>query len=391
MINKVVYIGYQPLSEKVIEDFYFENLIDKGVFVEYWDLSEIYFNGIFDSHFKNDCIVKINTFSALKGKIDEQDKLSTMFLTNITFEYRVLVLYKLLSAGNCKTSFFARGALPIPKAYSNTWSIILKLQRDLNLDLLLRFIKNRYAFFLKKVGIVKPHLFVFQAGKKGIQTIGVGHDIENVKSRIINVNSFDYDKYVKTKKNSEKLVKNKYCVFLDEYLPFHPDFEMLNIKTIEANEYYYVLNRFFDLLENKFNIEVVISAHPKAENYFDKNYFNNRKVFFNKSAELTRNAEFVIAHCSTSISFAVLNKKSILTLTSNAIKEVMPNYFNFIVHFSKTLDSILINIDCVESTEIILREPDPDRYLEYTYNYLTSLKSEELVSAEVFTESILSL
>lgn len=390
MINKVVYIGYLPLTEKVIEDFYFQNLRDKGIAVEYWDLSEIYFKGIFDNHLKDDCIFKINTFSALEGMIKQQYILSTLFLSNITFEYKVLTLYRILSKYNCKTSFFARGALPFPKAASRIGSFILKLQKALNIDLLLGFVKNKYAYFLKKKGIVKPHALVFRAGEKGIQTIGVGSDIENEKSKILDVNSFDYDKYVKTK-NSEKLVINKYCVFLDEYFPFHPDFEMLNIRTIEANEYYDNLNRFFDLLENKFKVEVVIAAHPKADKYIEKDYFNNRKVFFNKSAELTRNSEFVIVHCSTSVSFAVLNKKPILTLTSNAIKEVMPNYFNFITHFSEILDSSLINIDDSKPTEIILREPNPVKYSKYAYNYLTSVKSQDLVSSEVFTESILSL
>lgn len=390
MINKVVYIGYQPLTEKVMEDFYFQNLKRKGIEVEYWDLSEIYFKGVFNNKLNEEFIFKINSFSTLEDLIKRQDILNTLFLSTITFEYRVLRLYRILSKYKCKTSFFARGALPFPTATSRVGNFILKLQKAVDINLLFGFAKNKYAYFLKKKGIVKPHVLVFRAGEKGIQTIGIGNDIENEKSKIIDVNSFDYDKYVKTK-NSENLVINKYCVFLDEYFPFHPDFEMLKIRTVEPNEYYDNLNRFFDLLENKFNLEVVIAAHPKADNYRERDFFNKRKVFFNKSAELTRNSEFVVVHCSTSISFAVLNKKPILTLTSNAIKEVMPNYFNFITYFSKILDTHLINIDESVSTEIILPEPNLIKYSKYAYTYLTSVKSQDLVSAEVFTESILSL
>ena len=390
MINKVVYIGYQPLTDKVMEDFYFQNLKEKGIVVEYWDLSEIYFKGVFNNKLNDEFIFKINSFSTLEDLIKRQDILNTLFLSTITFEYRVLSLYRILSKYKCKTSFFARGALPFPTATSGVGNFILKLQKAADINLLFGFAKNKYAYFLKKNGIVKPHALVFRAGEKGIQTIGVGNDIENEKSKIIDVNSFDYDKYVKTK-NSENLVINKYCVFLDEYFPFHPDFEMLKIRTIEANEYYDNLNRFFDLLENKFNLKVVIAAHPKADKYREKDFFNKRKVFFNKSAELTRNSEFVVAHCSTSISFAVLNKKPILTLTSNAIKEVMPSYFNFITNFSKILDTHLINMDESVSTEIILPEPNLIKYSKYAYTYLTSVKSQDLVSSEVFTESILSL
>ncbi|KIC63419.1 hypothetical protein [Chryseobacterium taiwanense] len=390
MINKVVYIGYQPLTEKVKEDFYFKNLKEKGIKIEYWDLSEVYFKDLFNDQLEDDFIVKINSFSILEDLIKQQDKLNTLFLSNITFEYRVLTLYRLLSKYKCKTSFFARGALPFATSTSHVENFIFKLKKAFDLNLLFGYVKNKYAYFLKKKGIVKPYSLVFRAGEKGIQTIGVGSDIENEKSKIIDVNSFDYDKYVKTK-NSKNLMVNKYCVFLDEYFPFHPDFEMLKIRTIEPNEYYDNLNRFFNLVENKLNVEVIIAAHPKADKYREKDFFNKRKVFFNKSAELSRYSEFVIAHCSSSISFAVLNKKPILTLTSNSIKEVMPNYYNFINHFSKILDTHLINIDDNVSSEIVLREPNTIKYSEYAYKYLTSLKSQDMISSEVFTQSILSL
>lgn len=390
MINKVVYIGYQPLTEKIKEDFYFKNLKEKGIEIEYWDLSEIYFKGVFNNQLEGDFVVKINSFSLLKDLIKRQNKLNTLFLSTITFEYRVLTLYRLLSKYKCKTSFFARGALPFATSTSRVENFIIKLKKALDLNLLFGYVKNKYAYFLKKKGIIQPYELVFRAGEKGIQTIGVGSDIENEKSKIIDINSFDYDKYVKTK-NSTNLMINKYCVFLDEYFPFHPDFEMLKIRTIEPNEYYENLNRFFDLVENKLNVEVVIAAHPKADKYREKDFFNKRKVFFNKSAELSRYSEFVVAHCSSSISFAVLNKKPILTLTSNSIKEVMPIYYDFINHFSKILDTHLINIDDNVSSEIVLREPNTIKYSEYVYKYLTSLKSQDMISSEVFTQSILSL
>ncbi|GGF08120.1 hypothetical protein [Flavobacterium limi] len=390
MISKVVFIGYQPLTEKTKEDFYFQNLKDKNIEIEYWDLSEIYFKGILNNQLKDNFIFKINSFSVLESFIKRQNRLDTLFLSNITFEYRVLTLYRILSKYKCKTSFFARGALPFHVATSRIGNVFLKFQKALDINLLLVFLKNKYAYFLKKSGIVKPHDLIFRAGINGIETIGVGSDIENKTSKIIDINSFDYDKYVKTK-DSERLLINKYCVFLDEYFPFHPDFEMLKIKTIQPKEYYENLNRFFDLLEKKFNVEVVIAAHPKADKYREKDFFNKRKSFFNKTAELTRNSEFVIAHCSTSISFAVLNMKPILTLTSDSIKDIMPNYYNLIAHFSKILNSHMVNIDEIESAEIVLDKPNCIRYSEYTYRYLTSVKSQNLVSSEIFTETILSL
>ena len=113
--------------------------------------------------------------------------------------------------------------------------------------------------------------------------------------------------------------------------------------------------------------------------------------FFGKSAELTQYSEFVVFHCSSSISFAVLNDKPIVSLVNNSIREVMPNYFDFIINFSKTLGSKLINMDTVDIESIELPEPDKLKYSEYRYNYLTSPKSEGLISSEIFIETIMKL
>ena len=387
MINKVVYIGYQPLTEKVMEDFYFRNLKEKGIIIEYWDLSEIYFKGIFNNNLNDEFIFKINSFSTLEDLIKRQDILNTLFLSTITFEYRVLTIYRILSKYKCKTSFFARGALPFPTATSRIGNFIFKLQKALELNLLFGFVKNKYAYFLKKKGIVKPYVLVFRAGEKGIQTIGVGSDIENEKSKIIDVNSFDYDKYIKTQSNIS-VIDNSYCVYLDEYFPYHPDFEMFGIKTIGPTLFYNKLNEFFELVEKKFGIEVVIAAHPKAEKYKKINPFNGRKLFFGMSSELVKDSKFSIAHCSSSVSFSVLNSKPLLFVTSNEIKQIMPTYDSIIECFSKALDSCLINIDNLDEEFVINYDINEVKYDLYKYNYLTSKMSEGRLSSEIFIDTI---
>lgn len=390
MINKVVFIGYQPLTEKVMEDFYFQKLTNERISVEYWNLTDIYFPNILKDDLIGHSTVKINSFSKLKDCLKNENIENTLFISTITFEYRVLALYRLLSKYKCKTSFFARGALPSFPQESKVKSVFFKLLKILDLSLFFRFLRNKYALLLKKVKMISSHAIVFRAGKIGTQTIGVGYLIEENEAKIIEVNSFDFDKYIETKECA-KILGNKYCVYLDEYLPHHPDFEMLNIKTIESTAFYNKLNDFFDFIEKKYDMEVVIAAHPKAEKYKEKDFFNNRKVFFNKTANLTRYSEFILAHCSTSISFAVLNNKPVLFLISDAIKNIMPYYFNFIIGFSKTLGSKFINIDEDFCENIEISKPNDLKYLEYKYNYLTSQKSEMRVSSEIFIETILNM
>lgn len=387
MITKVVYIGYQPLTEKVKEDFYFDIIVQNGFKIEYWDLSHVYFPNILGDNLVEEYIFKINTFDDLERRIASQLNEKCLYVLHITYEYRVIKLFRLLTQYGCKTSFFARGALPICGDISSTKVKILKA---LNLILLLNFIKNKYATYLKKIGRVKFYDMVFNAGELGYLTIGCGSQIEKSNSKIININSTDYDTFLDTAM-LEKSIEKKYCLFLDEYLPYHPDFILLGIKAVPAHIYYSTLNHFFDVIEKKYNLEVVIAAHPKAKGYINENPFDGRKVLFNETARLAKFSEFTLTHLSTSQSFSVLNQKPIISLTSDRLKEVMPQYNRFISYTSSILGSCLINVDQFLSNEIDISNIDVVKYDDYKYKYLTSKISEIEKSSEVFIKTISQL
>ena len=42
MQNKVVFLRYIPLTQKIEHDFYIRELVDNGISVEYWDLSQMF-------------------------------------------------------------------------------------------------------------------------------------------------------------------------------------------------------------------------------------------------------------------------------------------------------------------------------------------------------------
>lgn len=390
MINKIIYIGYQPLTEKVKEDFYFKNVIDNGFKVEYWDLTEIYFGRFRNEVLDEESIIKFSSYDQLKKNIKIQNIDNSLFISNITFEYRSLKLYMLLSKYKCKTSFFARGALPSLTGDLKVMNFFLKLRKIFDKEKFIRYFKNKLAFILKLNGFVSPHFIVFKAGEMGLQTVGLANDVENKKSKIIEINSFDLEKY-KECLNIDKPIDSKYCVYLDDYLPFHPDFELLNIKTVEPIEFYDKLNHIFQVFEKKFNVEVVIAAHPKAIKYKETDFFKGRKIFFNQTAELTCYSEFVIAHCSSSISFAVLNNKSIISLTTNNLKSIMPDYQGFISSFSQILDTNLINIDDYNLDNIEVKKTNVIKYSDFKYKYLTSKMSENKLSSEIIIEEISTL
>jgi len=384
MIKKVIVIGYQPLTDKVVKDFYFSILNANGFQVEYWDLSMIYFPNILRDLLVDKRIIKIRDKDELAVKLDACAIKECFFVLHITYEYRVLDLFRLLTKYDCTISFFARGALPVSNRES-PWAE--KILKSLNPRTLARFVKNKYAGFLKRIGYIKPYDIVFSAGNFGYLTVGIAADIEKQQSKIIAINSHDYDTALENL-SEIPMIDGKFCLFLDEYLPLHPDFKLLGIKSVDADEYYAAINRFFNVIEEKYQLPIVIAAHPKAEMYKSKNPFNGRKVVFGKTSQLTRDCEFVLAHISTSQSFAVLNKKPVLTLTTEAIKKVMPQYDYFIAHFSVQLKSALVNIDYYSSSDIKINSVDEQVYDAYLYDYLTSAESERTRTSEIFLKTL---
>ena len=107
------------------------------------------------------------------------------------------------------------------------------------------------------------------------------------------------------------------AVFIDEYLPYHPDLAVRGQEApVDPDNYYACLRRFFDKVEATLGLEVVIAACPRAD--YDKrpDYFGGRRVVMFRSAELVAQSRLVIAHRSTAINFAILFRKPlILTAT----------------------------------------------------------------------------
>lgn len=113
------------------------------------------------------------------------------------------------------------------------------------------------------------------------------------------------------------------AVFLDEFMPFHPDWAHLGMAPpIGADEYYGALRSLFTELEGRHGLRVVIAAHPRAS--YREPWFGPREVHFGQTCELVRQAPLVIAHMSTALSYAVLYRKPVLFATQDRLAAHYP-------------------------------------------------------------------
>lgn len=377
--QKVVYLSYLPLRRKIYQDLYIAELQKEGIGVEYWDLTDIYWK---DSRGKYDifddvCVCEIKSFAELERKIKNRKEISILYIPLVSYTYNVLKLYKLLTHYKCSIGRFARGMIPAPEGGTVVWKQLKKIT--------LKKVRNHFLNYLAVKAKCKRKIntcdYMFLAGSKGYKTLGLASNIDLNFSQIIDINTVDYDTYVE-KKSSYPLIDQRYAVFLDEYLPFHPDFEMLNMPTLKEDEYYPQLNTFFDRIEKKYNLKVVIAAHPKAKLYHVKNPYGERQVIFNETCNLVVNADFVMAHNSTAIEYAVMANKAVLFLHSQELINKMPVYDSLIQLYARELAQSLIKFDCEEDINFL--DIDKEKYKIFLYNYLTSETSKDKLTRDIF-------
>jgi len=376
-MKKIVYVCYSPLTTVYENIFYVFGLKDSGISVEYWDLSKAYFKDIsFTNVIERDYVRKIDTLKELEKAIKSEDS-DTLYFLIITYSIKTLSLYRIFTRNKCRLGFFERGMLPSVATGVGVLKKISKLF-SLNRTALISILLTRVACILRKTGYVKKFDIVFAAGSKA-------YSIHEKTCRVVPVNYFDYDNYMSLRNSSVRIVAGQYVVYLDDNIIDDSDYEIIGVKSIDAQEYYSVMSNYFSLIENKFNVKVVIAAHPKS-NYI-KNPFSEREIIINKTNDLVKDSLFVLAHYSTSISYAVLYEKPVLFIFTDAMRK--KPYFSTILAFAKELEFVPLNINAIKSIDDIgVGTIKKEVYDKYKYLYLTSRQSEKEYSNSIVLKTL---
>ena len=242
--------------------------------------------------------------------------------------------------------------------------------------------KIRLLLFVKKNTLPLTNIFV--CGLKGLKNGSIGSHTNIIKSH-----SNEYDIHIRSKSSKRFLMskKEKYAIFLDQYLPFHTDAKLIkNLnRKVSEEKYYPALNSFFSLFEKYTKTRVIIAAHPKSDyDQKGKNFWYSRSYFKDKTYELIRDSSYVLAHTSTSISYAVILNKPIIFLTSN---EYIKSFDNFRVHsYANYFNQPLFNIDNLNNINFKSNLGDIDQkiYKEYFDDYIKYPGSSDSELSKIF-------
>jgi hypothetical protein len=381
MNRKVIYIASSHLCEKTERDWYINYLRAKNIIVEYWDILSLLFGEIDEFGSKSaDYLRTPQTYDALETMLRMPENKGAYYVMPVNYEGRTVKLYRLLSKYNARMLFIAWAAFPGER--SGRWSQVLHGVFTNPLKLVGKVLNKIKAAACRKLKIVKPFEIVFAAG----QVLATS---KQYADRVVPINFIDYDHYIRVRQSEERVVKGRYVVFLDIYAAYQSDLEICGLQSIDPSRYYQSLNRFFELLELKYGVKVVIAAHPKADYRLET--FHGREIYQGLTPELVKDADFVISHHSASLSYAVLNQKPLIIVYTDEMKRLWNHTVVMRLHRSiaSYLDVSIYNIDEItQGDQIAIKEVNPKRYENYKYGFLTTQESEHITTQEIFWREI---
>jgi hypothetical protein len=378
-LMKVIYLSYIPLTAKVARDWYIDYLMKAGIEIEFWDVTTLLRGAINDYNNLNvDYVHQINDLATLEQRIIDNSEM--VFVVILPKIWQFKVIFRMLTVHNCKTVSIKWGAMPASEVKK-----IPGLFRMLRSPaILLSKIKNRFhAFVLSLPWYVSPYDLIFAAGQVMLSR-------SEAARKLVAIGLCDFDQYFLSNTN-ERIIKQKYVVFLDIYLPYQSDLALVGMQPIDSETYFSELHRFFSMIEYKYGVEVAVALHPKAQ--YKNDEFRGRKTIRDKTHELVRNAEFVISHVSTSLSYVVLDKKPVLLVYSN---EMMSLYKNNLMQqidaLAKYLNAPVFNFSIISDFELPdLLTIDEDCYKSYQIDFLATSEVNGGQSSEIFLREIQGL
>lgn len=365
--KKVIYLVNDPFTIRDFERFGVKNWISYNWEVQVFDVSKILYPDYWEnvdrnkisSNFEglkifqniNEVLSAINN---LKNKVVFIDKLG---ISNLEMRIRAV------ARAHGKLVKISTGSLPFGSINKNILSLFIQIMRPvIFMKKLISFVQEKF----KKIKVKTYIDYLVVDGRKSIPKIN-----EN-KTLIIQAHNLDYDFLVK--ENQVKSNKNSnYLVFIDQYLPYHPDYIKKGTKPpVSEDCYFSIIDHGLNAIAKSLKLNIKIAAHPLS-NYASKQKKYNYPIFENKTFMLIRDAAVVISHCSTALGWAVFTKKPIIFITTDEIQNANHSRFaKNINNYATILGKKTVNFSQLSSKDNWINHLniDCEKYEKFVENYI---------------------
>ncbi|MES2218873.1 MAG: hypothetical protein V4501_10740 [Pseudomonadota bacterium] len=327
-------------------------------------------------------ITKIHSYDELAAELAANAR-QAIYVDNINgmngFQWQGRKIFKLFKKFKVNYWVVEVGSLPILANGNN--SVIKKLKK------LLHF-KKAYTFAKWKIGkilvyyqwkLLKQYQLpvkIFTSDSELLKHYIAKYQFDPAK--VILIHSFDHDRYLtylRENPASTNTSSEKTCVFLDQMLATHSDFgKNVSFSPVTAAKYIPSLNRFFDMIESKLGLKIIIAASPRANYEATPGIFGNRTIIKDKTLELVANSSLVLMHSTTAVSFPVLFDKPIMLLKTAEMVNA-PGYANFLDNMARSLGLSPVLIDdekALANLDFNNYHQWPRNYDNYKYKYVMS-------------------
>lgn len=394
MIEKVIILTAYPFNQRDFSRYGVQLLRTRGLEVEIWDITTCIHKKISNklASDKTAQFDNLRTFTDTRDLIRAISLLDKKCIVNCFIEYsiRTFFIFKAISKHHIQYCVLAMATHPNPKPvrsglFQHTKEILKRIYSLKFVEIVQHFLNIGLLEYYFLLGI-SPASVIIIGGEKSIE---MNSYPVNKATRQLWAHTFDYDIFLRERDSTGDPSK-KYNVFLDEYLPFHPDFLTMGIGyPLPPEDYYPALGIFFDVLEEKTGAETRIAAHPRSTYESMPDLFSGRPLFKGKTSLLVKNANLVIAHMSTSVNFAVLYRKPIVFITSDKLKK-MDSGKNITGLYIQTMAELFgkepVNVDHLEDFSLAdLMTIDDETYTTYITNYIKKPGTPEKPIWEIFT------
>jgi len=372
--RKIIFIDFTPITQNRKELFCLNIFEENGFDVEYWTLYPYYHPKIqYPDELSSTNYFLLKSLDDMETRLSDIDpKNALVIVESCSYIYRAC--FRLLAQYNIVTTRI----YPFSGISNLKMNLKGKIRRVLSSNPIpkgIDFLKEKvlYKLYKKKYGI-PDKMIVFSSSQP---RTGV-------------INHPDYNNYLKIKNDKDQIVEEKYIVFIDIYFPLHPDFIIYKNKKIDKDPstYRQSLNKFFDYVENRYKMPVIIAAHPKS--LYKGDEFGNRKIIVYQTCKLVKNSELVITHLSTSTAFAILfNRPTVFIITDGMAKD--SKLFYKLKCYAKQLHKNVYNIDHDDFSKFDFSDFNPTDRNHYIYTYLTTPETENLSNKDLIIKEYTTL
>ncbi|HWV71405.1 MAG TPA: hypothetical protein VN040_06820 [Pseudosphingobacterium sp.] len=367
-----IVISHDPFRLSMREHYYMNSFARDGYKVQYWCVQDVLLYATKAPHGEKDVDYDdIIHFSSYKSFMQALRKLesNTVFCLEVWFNKDTFEIFRIINQKNAL--YFSIDY------YKNQPRIASNKEKALTSILQLDLVKLVKAVWRRvNVAIFRIHCLMAQVYDVPVVFIPgkVAENRYSTKSKkVISINHFDLEHF---RNSTVELAqtKDKYLLFIDIYLPYHPDVQRLGCQSVNPESYFASLNKLFSQLEQATGLKVVVAAHPKARY---QNEFGDRLCISGQTSSLVRNAELVLTHHSTALNFAVLAKKKICLLSSSEFKNanhknyILRNIYEVMKGYQKELNCSMVCFDSLISLSEI-KDVDEGAYDRFIQEFLLS-------------------